>query len=135
MRCQTTRVILRVAAAVVAGLLAGSCLAATRKPAAKPAPEPADDLTVAAARHAAICPPPKLGACVIRKPVASGYRILTPGVEIDDRGDHWIADFAKAKDASAAKARLRLVGSNGDLHEILVTFGEGAAPGAIRPKK
>lgn len=126
----------RLAVLAAAALLAGAGFAAARKPAPKPAPEVAvDDLTVAAVRHVAQCPLPKLSSCVIRKPVDSGYRLLTPGIELDDHGDHWIADFAKGKETNAAKALLRVLGRNGDLHEIEVTFRDAAAPKGSRPQK
>lgn len=124
--------VLRCAAIAAAVLLAGPATAAARKPVAKAAPDAVDDLTVVATRHVANCPLPKLSACAIRKPVDSGYRVLTQGVELDDKGDHWVADFAKTKDA---KVLLRVLGRNGDLHEIEVSFRNGSAPKGSRSQK
>jgi len=122
----------RCAAIIAAGLLAGSAAAVVRKPVAKAPVVPIDDLTVAATRHVANCPSPKLSACVIKKPVDSSYRVLTPGVELDDKGDHWVADFGKSTEA---KILLRVLGRNGDLHEIEVSFGKKTpAKGGPAPK-
>lgn len=118
--------LVRLAAVVLMAVAAGACPAAA---------EPVADLSVAAVRHAATCPLPKAGACVIRKPVSSGYRVLTPGIDLDDRGDYWIADFAAGKETSTLRATLRIVGSGGDLHEIRITFGNAVAPKAAGQKK
>lgn len=110
-----------------AGLLATPCLAAAPKAPPKAAPIPPEDLTVKVTPYTVRCRLPQTGPCVIRKPVDSGYRVLTVGVELDDRGDQWVADFAKVKDANGRKIVLRVLGRNGDLHEITVLFGEVAA--------
>lgn len=118
-----------------AGLLVLPCLAAAPKSPPKPAPPAPEDLTVKVTPYTVRCRLPQAGPCVIRKPVDSGYRVLTTGVELDDRGDQWIADFAKAKDTNGRTAVLRVLGRNGDLHEITVMFGEVAAPkGNGQPK-
>lgn len=122
----------RAAIAATALIIAGAADAATaRKAPPKPAPEPVDDLSVPAVRHVVNCPLPKAGACVIRKPVDSGYRVLTAVAELEDKGDHWIADFAQHKEP---KALLRVLGRNGDLHEIEVTFGGKAAKAIKLPQ-
>lgn len=119
----------RAAIAATALIVAGAAGAATtRKAPPKPAPETVDDLSVPAMRHVVTCPLPKSGACVIRKPVDSGYRVLTAVGELEDKGDHWIADFAQHKES---KALLRVLGRNGDLHEIEVSFG-GKAPKTVK---
>lgn len=118
----------------MAGWLAAPCLAETAKPAAKPAKQktakpavpPPNDLTPVAARHIVQCPPPKAGPCVIRKPIATNYRLLTTGVELEDLDGRWIADFSKVP--KAQKLTLHILGMNGDLHDIEVSFR--ANPGA-----
>ncbi|MDD5248468.1 MAG: hypothetical protein PHY45_05760 [Rhodocyclaceae bacterium] len=134
--------ILRCATAAVACLLAVPCLAATPKSAAKPkpaaaakpAPIPDDDLTTAATRHVAICPPPKAGRCVIKKPIATGYRVLTAGVDLEDKDGQWIADFSKGP--KGQKVLLQVLGLNGDLHDIEVSFqGKPAAKKAAAKKQ
>lgn len=122
----------RAAFAATALFAAGAVeAAATRKAPPKPAPAPVDDLSVPAIRHVANCPLPKLGACIIRKPVDNGYRVLTAGTELEDKGDHWIADFARNTEA---KFLLRVLGRNGDLHEIEVSFGGKAAKAINLPQ-
>lgn len=121
----------RCAAALMAGLAAASCLAATPKKAAvaKPAAAAAgDDLTAAATRHVVVCPPPKVGPCIIKKPLATGYRVLTSGVDLQDQDGLWIADFSKGPKGN--QVLVQVLGLNGDLHDIEVSFR--AKPGAKR---
>jgi len=86
------------------------------------------DLSVAAVRHWAECPLPREGGCVIRKPVDTGYRVLTSGAVVDDLGEQWLVDFTKAKKAGTDQLLLRVLGRNGELHEILVNFPSEPAP-------
>jgi hypothetical protein len=86
------------------------------------------DLSVAAVKHWAECPLPKESACVIRKPVDTGYRILTTGANLDDAGDQWVADFTKLKDPKSPQLLLRVLSRNGELHEIVVNFPKEALP-------
>jgi hypothetical protein len=128
------------AAAIVAGVLALPCLAATPKAVAKPKPAaakpaavPVDDLTAAPIHHVAVCPPPKAGPCVIKKPIATGYRVLTTGVDLEDKNGDWIADFSKGP--KGPKVLLQVLGLNGDLHDIEVSFQAKPAATKARPKK
>jgi hypothetical protein len=95
----------------------------------------APDLSVAAVRHWAECPLPKEGNCVIRKPVDTGYRVLTSRIDLEDMGDHWVADFHKLKAATSRELLFRVLGRNGDMHEIVVRFPEEPAPPPKPPAK
>jgi hypothetical protein len=86
------------------------------------------DLSVAAVKHWAECPLPKQSACVIRKPVDTGYRVLTPGANLDDTGEQWVADFTKLKDPRSPQLLLRVLGRGGELHEIIVKFPDEPLP-------
>lgn len=85
------------------------------------------NLTVDVTRYAAECPPSKQTPCVIAKPFGSGYRILSSDVGIDDTGEQWILDFTKLKSAKPSGTVLRILGANGELHEINITFGPAPA--------
>jgi hypothetical protein len=74
------------------------------------------------------CPLPKESACVIRKPVDTGYRVLTTGASLDDAGDQWVADFAKLKNPKSPQLLLRVLSRNGELHEIVVNFPSEVLP-------
>lgn len=103
--------------------------------AAKPAsavPAP-DDLSVGVVRHVANCPAPKSAPCVIRKPVDVGYRILSAAVDLDDQGQQWVGDFAKSKNPVGAKTVVRVLGRDGDQHEIEVFFSQAAQSKATAP--
>ncbi len=136
--------ILRCVAAIVACLLAVPCLATKPKAGATPKPAvaaaatiPADDLTAVVIHHVAVCAPPKTAPCVIKKPLATGYRVLTPGVDLEDRGDEWIANFSKGPKGlkAGSKMLLQVLGTNGDLHDIEVSFPATAAAKKAAPKK
>ena len=86
------------------------------------------DLSVAPVKHWVECPLPKQSACVIRKPVDTGYRVLTPGANLDDTGEQWVADFAKLKDPRSPQLLLRVLGRTGELHEIIVKFPDEPLP-------
>lgn len=79
-----------------------------------------DDLSVPAIRHIAVCPPPKIAACVMKRPIAGGYSVLTKGVEIADDGVTWIVDFGKGQKASPFL--LQVLDTGGSLHDIEVSF-------------
>lgn len=113
---------------LLAGLLASvSCVAAPPvAPAANKPPE--NTLTVAMTRHLAICPPPGPTPCTLRKPVSTPYRLLTPGIDLEDVGDYWLLSFAKAR--STAPVTLRVLGHGGELHEVLISFSARSAPKA-----
>ena len=103
-----------------AWLLCLPCPAAAAK---KPAPAPAVvDLAGQAQKHGVDCPLPKMGPCVIKKPVGTRYRVLTPAANLEDIGDFWLADFTKLKDPKVNRMLLRVLGENGDLHEIEARF-------------
>jgi hypothetical protein len=80
------------------------------------------DLTPGIVHHEAQCPSPRQGKCVIRKPVGTGYRVLTPGLELEDAGDHWIGDFSKTRNAKTPQTLLRIMDRHEVLHEIEITF-------------
>lgn len=130
----TMNSVFRLAAFVAAGFLAQPGLAAAAKKAKSPAPNPITDLTVAPLRYSVKCPLPKQAQCVIRKPVDTGYRILTNGLDMEDRGDYWIADFSKA-DAAKSKLSIRVLGRNNDLHDIEVLFQAGSSVSPADSKK
>lgn len=111
--------------------VAAPCAAA---PAKKPAQALAD-LGVPAHKHGVDCPLPKSGACVVKKPVGTRYRVLTPGASLEDMGDHWLADFSKAKDPKTPRLVLRVLGENGDLHEIEARFPPDPAAKERPPAK
>jgi hypothetical protein len=98
---------------------------AKAKPAAKSKPavsKPAgpDDLTAPSVRHLVVCPPPKISACVMRKPVPGGYRVMTNGVDVADNGANWVVDFGKGSKGSMFL--LQVLDAGGSLHDIEVTF-------------
>ena len=123
-----------VALAMIA-LSSAPCLAA----AAKKSQPALADLAIQAQKHGIDCPLPRSGACVVKKPVGPRYRVLTPGANLEDMGDYWLADFAKTKDPKSNRLVLRVLGENGDLHEIEVRFPPDPAarekPAAATPEK
>ena len=107
------------------GLLATSLLAPALpvQAAKKAVPPPFNgDLTTPSIKHGAECPLPKQRPCMIKKPVGNGYRLLTPGVNLEDLGEYWIADLSKIKDPKSNKAWLQIWGGNSELHEIEILF-------------
>ena len=92
------------------------------KAATKKAPVALADLSIKATRHGVDCPLPRNGACIIKKPVGTRYRVLTAGANLEDMGDFWLADFSKIKDPKMNRELLRVIGENGDAHEIEVRF-------------
>jgi len=79
-----------------------------------------DDLTPHPIPHVAVCPPPKIAPCVIRKPVTGGYRVLTNGVDVADDGVNWIVDFGRGP--KETMFLLQVLEPSGSLHEIAVRF-------------
>lgn len=119
-------------AAVSLLLLAAPCDAA-KKPEAAPFN---GDLTIPAIKHGVECPLPKQRPCMIKKPVGKGYRVLTPGVSLEDLGEYWLADLSKLKDPKSNKAWLLIWGSGNDLHEIEILFPkEAPVKEAAKPKE
>jgi hypothetical protein len=109
-------------------------LTSLRVAAASPPTSVDRDLTPRIVHHEARCPSPGQGKCVIRKPVGSGYRVLTPGLELEDAGDHWIGDFSRTRNAKPQQTLLRIMDRHEVLHEIEITFpnesGVSEAPAA-----
>jgi hypothetical protein len=104
-------------------IIAAFCsLVALRVAAASPPTSMEKDLTPAIIHHEARCPSPRQGKCVIRKPLGSSYRVLTPGVDLEDAGDHWIGDFSKARNGKTTPSLLRVMDRHEVLHEIEITF-------------
>lgn len=90
--------------------------------AAKKSAPSLDDLSIKPTRHGVACPLPKVGPCVVRKPVGTRYRVLTPGANLEDMGDYWLIDWGKLKDPKSTRERLRIIGENGDVHDIEMRF-------------
>ena len=105
-------------ALLTVGLAASLSCSAAKPPASG---TPANDLTVPVTVHQANCPPPAAAPCVLRKPVGTGYRVLTPDVGIEDNGERWVVDFGK-KAAGRQRTSFRIMDMNGDLHDIEVSF-------------
>jgi hypothetical protein len=104
-------------------IIAAFCsLVALRVAAVSPPTSLEKDLTPAIIHHEARCPSPKQGKCVIRKPLGSSYRVLTPGVDLEDAGDHWIGDFSKTRNSKTTPSLLRVMDRHEVLHEIEITF-------------
>lgn len=103
---------------LLVGLAASLPCAAAKTPANG---TPAGDLTVPVTLHRAHCPPPTAAPCVIRKPIGTGYRVLTPDVSVEDSGDRWVIGFGK----KAAKS-IRVLDMDGGLHEIEISFAARA---------
>ena len=80
------------------------------------------DLSPQTIRHGELFPLPSKGPCVIKKPVGMRYRLLTAGVDLEDKGDYWIADFSRSKGPATGSVMLRVVGENGDQYDIEVHF-------------
>jgi hypothetical protein len=124
-------------AATVLAALAFSCQAA----AAERAQPFGADLAPKVTKHGVECPLPGKGLCVIKKPVGRSYRVLSAGVNLEDMGDYWLADFSKSKDPARDRETLRVLGGNGELHEIDVLFSketvvkEKPAAKPVRPAK
>lgn len=84
---------------------------------------PAGDLTVPVTLHRANCPPPSAAPCVVRKPIGTGYRVLTPNVSVEDSGDRWVIDFGKK---APSRATVRVLDLDGGLHDIEISFAARA---------
>jgi hypothetical protein len=109
----------RCAAPIIVALCS---LAPLRVAAASPPTSGDRDLTPKIIHHEAQCPSPRQGKCVIRKPVGTGYRVLTPGLELEDAGDHWIGDFSRIRNPKTPQTLLRIMDRHEVLHEIEITF-------------
>lgn len=92
-------------------------------------PARSEDLAAKVERHKASCPS-SAEACPIKQPEGfGGWTLLGSGVDLDGRGDWWLAKFSKD-----FGGKIRLADGNGRLHEISVSFGGGkAAPKAAKP--
>lgn len=116
--------------------LIGLGLLAVPGHAAKKKPEPvpfSGDLTTPTIKHGAECPLPKQRPCIIKKPVGTGYRVLTKGVSLEDMGEFWLADLTRLKDPKSNKSWLQILAANGDLHEIEILFPREALPKEAAP--
>ncbi len=101
-----------------------------------PVAMPVQDLTVGVNSYSVQCPPPGASSCVIRKPVSTGYRVLSSGVAMEDRGDLWIADFGKpaAGGSAPSRTKISILGARGDVHEIDVLFSRApTGAGVAKP--
>ncbi len=94
--------------------------ASAKAKAAPSKPASPDDLTAQSVRHVAVCPPPKIAPCVMKKPISSGYRVLTSGVDVADDGANWLVDFGKGPKESPFL--LQVLDSAGSLHDVEITF-------------
>lgn len=79
------------------------------------------NLTPTPIRHSVECLSPHKDLCVIKKPVGTGYRILTPEIALEDAGEYWLADFIKSK-LTTKKMTFRVMGKDNDVHEIEILF-------------
>jgi hypothetical protein len=93
------------------------------------------DLTPTIIHHEARCPSPAQGKCLIGKPVGTGYRVLTPGLDLEDAGDHWIADFSKGRNAKTPPSLMRIMDRHEVLHEIALSFPNEPAASATSAGK
>jgi hypothetical protein len=116
---------------VIAALISSAPL---RLAVAQSPPTAQMDLTPTIIHHEIRCPAPGQGKCLIRKPVATGYRVLTPGVDLEDAGDHWIGNFTKAQTAKAPQTLLRVMDRHEVLHEITITFSKESAANTAAAK-
>ncbi|MFA7268595.1 MAG: hypothetical protein WC073_04565 [Sterolibacterium sp.] len=117
---------------------ASLCLLALPCHAAKKKPEPVPfngDLTTPAVKHGVECPLPKQRPCVIKKPVGTGYRVITAGVTLEDMGEYWLADLTKLKDPKSNRAWMQIWAANGDLHEIEILFPKEPLAKQVNPPK
>jgi len=119
----------RASAAVFLLTLALPCVAAK-----KAAPAPFNgDLTAPNVKHGVQCPLPAQQPCLIKKPVGKSYRVLTPGVSLEDLGEYWLANLSRIKDPKSNKAFLQIWGSNNDLHEIEILFPKEPVAKVAKP--
>lgn len=73
-------------------------------------------------RHTVQCPLPKDVPCSIKKPVLSGYHVLSEGLLLDDRGEFWIADLSKQRKPGGKLEPIRVLSDMNVLHIISVTY-------------
>ena len=73
-------------------------------------------------QHTVQCPLPKDVPCSIKKPVLSGYHVLSEGVVLDDRGEFWIADLSKQRKQGGQTEPIRVLSDMNVLHLIGVTY-------------
>lgn len=105
-------------------IIACAALCFTAAPCFPEAPQPPlsnANLTPASIKHTVECLSPKKDLCVIKKPVGTGYRILTPEITLEDAGEYWLADFIKTK-LTGKKLSFRVMGKDNDIHEIDILF-------------
>lgn len=123
MNCHVIRCLL----IAVLGLSGMACLAAEPP---STAPSVAGDLSVKMTSHGVACLAPRSEPCVIHNPAGTGYRVLTPGIGLEDAGENWIVDFSKTRAGKNADEpfSFRIMGANGNVHEIKVTFSAATAP-------
>lgn len=79
-----------------------------------------DDISAPAIRHVAVCPPPKIASCVMKRPIVGGYRVLTNGIDVTDDGANWVVDFGKGP--KGALFLIQAMDARGSLHDIEVSF-------------
>lgn len=84
-------------------------------------------LTAREIRYDAQCPLPRDVPCAIKKPVISGYRVLTESISLDDQGSYWIADLSTARQQQGKNEPIRVLSDNGVWHIISVKYTSGAA--------
>lgn len=93
------------------------------------------DLAHRELRHRVQCPLPKTTPCSIRKPVLSGYHLLSDQVALDDHGEYWLADFSRTGKKPGDPPPVRVLADNGVLHLIEIVFAatDGKIGAAAKP--
>lgn len=93
---------------------------ATQAKATPAKPAGPDDISAPAIRHVAVCPPPKLAPCAMKRPIVGGYRVLTSGIDIADDGANWVVNFGRGP--KGALFLIQVMDARGSLHDIEVSF-------------
>ena len=91
-------------------------------------------LTAREIRYDAECPLPRDVLCAIKKPVLSGYRVLTQRISLDDQGSYWIADLSGARQQQGKNESIRILTDNGVLHLIDVKYSAAPRPKGVAKK-
>lgn len=85
-------------------------------------------------RYNVQCPSPREVPCAIRKPLISGYRVLTEKISLDDQGSYWIADLSKARQRQGKNETIRILSDNGVWHLIEVKYSPAPTLASVRRK-
>ena len=77
-------------------------------------------LTAREIRYDVQCPMPRTVPCSIKKPVLSGYRVMTEKITLDDQGAYWIAHLGER--GAGSNEPIRILTDNGVWHLITVRY-------------